>query len=318
MSEQQHPPYRLMIWGLGRIYYRMFNRLQDLIRSGQMRVAAVTSGDALPVVSVDGFPYIEPSRVRETDCDLVVIMNSDHEDEILRSLLSLGVPRSKIVSFRFLDVPYMDLNKYMAIRSRRISILSNNCWGAILSHRLGLEHLSPFKNNGMTPDDFLRFLEDPERHLRHPLRYVRLVENNAPGESTLYPLFQLDGIPVQFRHDMSPGALADKWNERLAKLDLRDPLVIMTCNTEDEERRLFAMDRYRNRLCLRNAGERWICSHKAGNAPAESIPLLTGDLFSPTDGRNIFVDLPALMLGEEHIFRIGLSETAGGPDRGMR
>ena len=58
MSEQQHPPYRLMIWGLGRIYYRMFNRLQDLIRSGQMRVAAVTSGDALPIVSVDGFPDV--------------------------------------------------------------------------------------------------------------------------------------------------------------------------------------------------------------------------------------------------------------------
>ena len=58
-----------------------------------------------------------------------------------------------------------DPERLAALQSRRLSIVANNCWGGLASHRLGMESHSPFKGLYIPERDYLRLLSRFDQYL---------------------------------------------------------------------------------------------------------------------------------------------------------
>ena len=104
------------------------------------------------------------------------------------------------------------------LQNQRVSILSNNCLGGMISHDLLQPQLSPTVNLFMYPKDYIKFLSHLEECLRSEMHEV-------DGDYA-YPVGELNGCHSHFMHYHSFDEAARKWKERSKRINYENLLVI--------------------------------------------------------------------------------------------
>lgn len=117
-----------------------------------------------------------------------------------------------------------------------LSILSNNCVGALICHDIGIRFDTPTVNPSMSCDDFLAFVENLPAMLREDVVDVS-------DDTSFFPIGRLAGlITIRFKHYGSFAEAQTIWNRRRQRVDLHKLVIIMTDNSNLSDE---AIDRFK-------------------------------------------------------------------------
>lgn len=123
---------------------------------------------------------------------------------------------------------YINQRNRAKLTNTGLSVLSSNCVGSLILHDLGLPFRSPFVNLYLTPQDFIRYLQNIPHYQQAQLHFM---------ENTPYPLAQLDDIQIHFLHYASAQQAQQKWQQRSLRIQFDNLFIMMTdrdgCRYED-------------------------------------------------------------------------------------
>lgn len=149
-----------------------------------------------------------------------------------------GVPAEKTIPARTLRIPGFRMDEYAALRERGVTFVSDNCWGGLMYHTLGMELRSPFINMFVQPDDFAKLLTDLPHYLAQPLVPDTLCTRR--GGAVVYPVVRLGDVKMHFNHVTTPEELeiyAEKWYRRRERMDMDTILTESSFSDREEQAR---------------------------------------------------------------------------------
>lgn len=111
--------------------------------------------------------------------------------------------------------------KRIRLKNKNMTVLSSNCNGAYMLHDVGCPFNSPTVNMFFLPDDFLKFVSNPQEYL-----LAELLEIQKEGIS--YPVGQLEDILLFFMHYNSFDEAKEAWDRRCKRVDLKNVYIVMT------------------------------------------------------------------------------------------
>jgi len=223
---------KVLIWGTGLDYGRFLNQLKALELQEVLEVVGVTdsSGFRERVTKVDGWHFYSVSEIKEIPWDYCVVMSEKYFWDIYSHLAELGISSDRIIPCRVFAIPYFEWVQYIEIRNLKMSIISNNCWGGILSRTLGLEHRSPFKNLAVSASGLIRMLDEGlEGFMSVEPKFVRWEID--PHSKVRFPVMSVKGVEILFNHDTKIEEALAKWRRRKEKIDYHN--LYMMIYTED-------------------------------------------------------------------------------------
>jgi uncharacterized protein (DUF1919 family) len=95
-------------------------------------------------------------------------------------------------------------------------IISNNCWGAELYKRIGIEYNTPFVGLYVFGPDYLKLLESFDYYLECELSFQKT--SKWITGSFHYPVGMLDDIEIHFLHYKDNEEAKFKWDRRLERM----------------------------------------------------------------------------------------------------
>lgn len=108
------------------------------------------------------------------------------------------------------------------------TIVSNNCIGGAVMHKLGMEFKTPTVNLQILPEDYSNFCWDFEYYMNMELREVdpkdlglmhRASLKKMFGDIPEMPFGMVGDVLVCFQHYQTFAEAKEKWDERKAKID---------------------------------------------------------------------------------------------------
>ncbi len=188
-----------------------------------------------PVVNMQNKVFgaaIEKKELASTDFDLIIVTGQDTSlPPVLKEAATLALDPDKIILDRTICIPGFTLEKYRRLRRSKLSILSMNCWGGLISHAFGLQFLSPTVNLYMDEPDFLRLLSDPKLNLDAELRFYSTAINDEDDHE--YPVMMLGASKIHMIHYNDAGSARRKWEERRLRINWYNLLVMMYTERRD-------------------------------------------------------------------------------------
>lgn len=119
-------------------------------------------------------------------------------------------------------------NKYQCFQRRRplknrdFSIISNNCWGGIISRHYGLPYNSPTCGLGIKGNDYIKFCKNIKYYLSLKLQFIDFEDSKFRSfyeGFNPFPVAKLDDIEVYFSHYHSEHEAAEKWYRRAKRIN---------------------------------------------------------------------------------------------------
>ena len=161
---------------------------------------------------------------------LQIIVGVDWFIEIKKEIEKLGIDK-KIVPYKVLTIPKVDLKKYMEVINNNVSIFANNCWGGLVYHRLGLQFRSPLINMFFHDEDYLKFLNNPQKYINTKLSLKKecFVEETQKS----YPICKCDDILLYFNHSESFEEANNTWEKRKKRINWDNIFVMMYTENKD-------------------------------------------------------------------------------------
>lgn len=104
-----------------------------------MQIEAVCLNGVHQISRIDGIEVIRVEELVSREYDYLIDMNRQERAAVARILELLRVPRSKVILANLFQQAYFDLKRWIAVQESKVSIISDNCWGGITYHSLGLE-----------------------------------------------------------------------------------------------------------------------------------------------------------------------------------
>jgi len=240
--------YKFVLWGLGAAYNMFLNSIKYYEAKKAIEVVAVSDKGLSGISYIDGYRFISLEDIQYAKYDYIVILSSKYFNEIRNELIEMNVQSSKILSYKFLELPNIDIDKYIMLKNSNISIVSNNCWGGIVYNTLGMECLSPFKNLFLKDNDYLKLLEGLPHYLSYePVLYKYVVDKSRNIE---YPVLLLDDICIHCNHDISAEEAIIKWKRRTKKFNFQNIFVEMYTANKDTAKKFSELDQYPQKVCF--------------------------------------------------------------------
>ena len=112
------------------------------------------------------------------------------------------------------------------LQNHGMTVISANCVGAFILHDLNEPFNSPFVNLYLSPNDFVRYLQNIEFYQRQSLTFI---QSEKP-----YPVAKLADLKVHFMHYRNSQEAEQKWLVRSARMNL-DNLFIMMTDKDDAQ-----------------------------------------------------------------------------------
>jgi len=131
------------------------------------------------------------------------------------------------------------------------TILSPNCIGGCIYHRLGKKFLSPTINMWLLQPDFITFLLHLDDYIDQPLRFVESDEKTPVakiGDRTE----KLPEITLHFNHAKSSIEAEELWNRRKIRINKENLYVILYNLDGVTEEQIHLLDNYpcKNKIVL--------------------------------------------------------------------
>lgn len=116
------------------------------------------------------------------------------------------------------------------LKNKKVTIISQNCYGGIFSHDYQIEYLTPTINLYFSVPDFVKFCKNIGDYINLSLKEVKQDEYS-------YPVGILGDLTIHFVHYNSFDEANKKWVERCARIDLNNLYFMMSdrdgCTNED-------------------------------------------------------------------------------------
>lgn len=120
--------------------------------------------------------------------------------------------------------------KRMRLKNKNMTVFANNCNGGFILHDLGCPFNTPTINTGFYPEQYFKFLSDPEKYLSAELVDTKLLDGK-------FWVGQLDDITMRVGHYRSFSEAQEAWRRRSKRVNLDNVYVFMTdkdgCTYED-------------------------------------------------------------------------------------
>ena len=237
----------IIIWGIGKIYNQMRNNISYFEEKYQIKVEYILASNPY-MKKLDGYIVKSPEDISNLDYDYIIIMSDDYYEEILNEALIRRVERDKIISYKVLQIPNINLNRYFYLKEKNISIISNNCWGGVIYSTLGLECLSPFKNLYLTDEDYLKVISNLEYYLKQEPVFDRLEKD--PHSCKQYPILKLKDIEIHCNHSDSYKDAIRDWNRRKIKLNYNNIFYEMYTEKKESAEKFYDLTLNSNSICF--------------------------------------------------------------------
>jgi len=101
-------------------------------------------------------------------------------------------------------------------------VVSNNCWGAEIYKRLGLEYNTPFVGLFIYGPDYINLLENFDYYINKELSFVN--ESKWSKKTILFPIGKLDDIEIHFMHYKNEEEAFSKWSRRVERMKKNNDL----------------------------------------------------------------------------------------------
>ena len=189
--------YQCILWGDGRDYDQYINAVRYQELSGNIQVIGITS-KATIYRRIDGYAFIHKSQLGDYDFDLLIIMSVSHLEEIQLEAAEMGISEERILSCEVFSLPNLDLEKYLEIKKRKLTIFSNICWGGIVYSRLKLKFRSPLINLYILDWDYIKLLENPKKYMEQPLVFEKWQWNDL--QNWEIPVCMCGDVRIYFSH----------------------------------------------------------------------------------------------------------------------
>lgn len=217
---------RCVIWGNGSVYEKIVNQIKfEELKGNLEMVAVVARKDEIFGNKRDGYPLIAKEELLEIDFDVLIIASSAYYTDIWTEACDLGITPDRIMDGRACECPLFDYAKYISLIKNPVTILSDDCWGGYVYHRLFLQFTSPLINIFWHKDSYCRFIQDPLYYFTQPLELY--TEGNL--RENVYPVGQIGEkdrkIRLEFVHSPSFKEAERLWEKRKKRIN-RDRIFV--------------------------------------------------------------------------------------------
>ena len=167
----------------------------------------------------------------ERDYDILLVVGASKIGigKVVKVARQFNLPEEKLLGDWIVCIPGFTLEKYRQLQRSRLSVFSVNCFGAMLSHSLGLPFLTPTVNMFFNEDDFIRFLGAPKVYLETEPKFEKWSDNTVDA----YPILSLGNVSLNMMHYKKIDDAIAKWNERKSRINRYN--LFVTMHTEREE-----------------------------------------------------------------------------------
>ncbi len=243
--------YRLIVWGLGTQYNNCINLLRFFEGIDQISICAVTDRTIYLYSYVDGYPVIKKSEIDQIEYDYILVCSDDHFFDIYNEATrEYGIDGDKILSYKILFIPYFSFDRYIKLHNRRISIISNNCWGGIICNSLHMECRSPFKNLSLSDEHYIKLLSDFDHYMCIDPIFNGKASYDSHIEKVV-PVLEIDDIDIKENHELNPNRAISDWIRRRNKINRSEIIFEMyTIDRKVEELFYKVTEGAENRICF--------------------------------------------------------------------
>ena len=123
-----------------------------------------------------------------------------------------------------------DFMRYLDILRSKISIISDTCWGGMLSHSLNLQFKSPLVNTYVAPKDYLELISNIKYYFNCPLELYQDRNAFTPPIGILG-----DKVKIGLNHYVDFYEGQREWNKRVSRVNYDNILVQMSCFENEEQ-----------------------------------------------------------------------------------
>lgn len=241
---------KCLVWGIGDEYNSCYNQLLFEELKGNLFIEALISKDKYAKY-IDAKEVIDKAEIFNYVFDYIIVFNKVKFLTIKNEAIELGVTKDKIIDGRIFEIPNFDFKRYCSLIENPITIISNDCWGGMISNYLALEFCSPFVNLCLSTEDYMKFLENMNYYLQQELR----IESEGDIYSCSVPTGSLgdwnNKIILNFNHHASFIEAKNDWDRRKKRINLNNLFIKITLENNDETIiRRFDKLTYANKVCF--------------------------------------------------------------------
>ncbi len=110
------------------------------------------------------------------------------------------------------------------INNTDFSVISNNCWGGMLSNYFGLRKNSPTVGCYFLAEDYMKFINNLEYYLNTEIRIIEASESKnyekyVALNSGDVPIGVIDDVEIVFQHYRDPVKAKQTWERRIDRIN---------------------------------------------------------------------------------------------------
>lgn len=237
--------FNCLIWGSGKVFTNELQGIRYLELTNQIKVSGITSNvDCFSTIA--GYPYVPKDKLQADHYDIVFIMaDGSVFNSIVAEAASRGFDEDILVHHRVIHIINNNLDKYLEIKKRHVTIFANNCWGGFTYHMLGLEFLSPLINMAIPDEDYIKFLENPQKYIDGELYYT----GNMDDETISFPTAKCEDTDLYFVHYETFEKAKIIWDKRKTKINWESMLVVFSTDNLDLVKHFLKL-KYEHKICF--------------------------------------------------------------------
>lgn len=192
------------------------------------------TGDKCLRGALDGAPLISKTEIPQYSFEFVIVTSGKYFWEIQREAVEMGISEDKIINGSVFKLPLFDFKKYLNLFEDPVTILSNDCWGGYMYHRLCMKFHSPLINTICQPDSYAKLIQNPAYYFSQPLK----MEQEGFMREGVMPVGSLgDGekkVKILFPHSSTYAQAELRWNRRLKRVNLNNLFLKMSFDPTEE------------------------------------------------------------------------------------
>lgn len=109
----------------------------------------------------------------------------------------------------------------MRLKNKNMTVFANNCNGGFILHDLGCPFNTPTINTGFYPEQYFKFLSNPEKYLSAVPVDTKVLDGK-------FWVGQLDDITMRIGHYRSFSEAQEAWKRRAKRVNLDNVYIFMT------------------------------------------------------------------------------------------
>lgn len=229
--------YKCVVWGIGNDYENLVNQIQFEVAKGNIIITAlVARSQDIVEKTLDGIIIVTKEEMKDMTFDYLIVTSSLYFQRIVEEAKELNISEDKIINGSVMKLPFFDFRRYVSLVENRITILSDDCWGGYIYHKLFMKFYSPCINIKWQKDSFVKFIQKPRYYLSQPLRMER--EGDIRGN--LFPIGSLgegeEKVYMDLVHSVCFEDAKKLWDKRLERVNFENFFIKLGIDASDKNR----------------------------------------------------------------------------------